>query len=100
LAHEKLEAAEAAAYGWPTGLAADQILERRLKLNRAHLDTAAGIVAANLIRGADPAAKMFRGCNHHRPWGASGHHHQVAPPLTPNRPANHCNRSTTTLLQL
>jgi type II restriction/modification system DNA methylase subunit YeeA len=33
LAHKKLDAAVAAAYGWPADLADDQILERLLKLN-------------------------------------------------------------------
>ncbi len=33
MAHEKLDAAVAAAYGWPANLTDDQILERLLKLN-------------------------------------------------------------------
>jgi hypothetical protein len=33
LAHKKLDAAAAAAYGWPVGLTDEQILERLLALN-------------------------------------------------------------------
>jgi hypothetical protein len=38
MAHKKLDAAVAAAYGWPADLAAEQILERLLKLNLERAD--------------------------------------------------------------
>jgi hypothetical protein len=46
LAHKKLDAAVAAAYGWPADLTDDQILERLLKLNleRATEEVKAGQV--------------------------------------------------------
>ncbi len=49
--HRALDAAVAAAYGWPADLAEDEILSRLLDLNRAR---AAAGEDARIIRGPDP----------------------------------------------
>ena len=47
LAHQKLDAAVAAAYGWPADLSDDQILEKLLALN---LERAAGEAQAANVK--------------------------------------------------
>jgi hypothetical protein len=46
LAHEKLDAAVAAAYGWPATLTDEQILERLLQLNLERADAEAKVATA------------------------------------------------------